>query len=280
MARDQFRSLSASGPSKTSWLISSFSLAGIYEFQHVPIFVINLNGFTDRLERISRRLNGLGLSFERIPAVNGRTLSRGGKAKGQSRAILAASQQLEIACYMSHLKALRIVVDCELPRAIILEDDAVFDDDFALWASSECPLPADVEILKFEGSGARHTIKIPISTYANTTIQFSDKPAGGAAAYLVTLEGARKAFRELDVTNARLAHDLFAYWKFGVRVYEVAPFPARQEGSPSTIAHSAGKQPLRIEFERYLLKSYDRAEGFTSALNGSGIGALLTAARV
>ena len=105
-------------------------------------------------------MNGLGLSFERIPAVNGRTLSPGGKAKGQSRAILAASQRLEIACYMSHLKALRIVVDCELPRAIILEDDAVFDDDFALWASSECPLPADVEILKFEGSGARHTIKI------------------------------------------------------------------------------------------------------------------------
>ena len=244
--------------------------------KHVPIFVINLNGFTDRLERISRRLNGLGLNFERIPAVNGRSLSREEKQKiGSGRSRLPLSDS-EIAHYMSHLKALRIVADRGLPRAMILEDDAVFDDDFALWASSECPLPADVEILKFEGSGARDTIKIPISTYANRTIQFSYKPTGGAAAYLITLEGARKALKELDVTSAQLAHDLFAYWKFGFRVYEVAPFPARQEGSPSTIAHSAGKQPL----ERYLLKGVDKARRLYFSVKWFGVGALLTAARV
>ena len=116
--------------------------------KHVPIFVINLNGFTDRLERISRRLNGLGLDFERIPAVNGRSLSREEKRKissGRSRPPLSDS---EIAHHMSHLKALRLVADRELPRAIILEDDALFDDDFALWASNECPLPADVEHLE------------------------------------------------------------------------------------------------------------------------------------
>ena len=75
--------------------------------KHVPIFVINLNGFTDRLERISRRLNRLGLDFERIPAVNGRSLSREEKQKissGRSRPSLSDS---EIAHYMSHLKALR-----------------------------------------------------------------------------------------------------------------------------------------------------------------------------
>ena len=161
--------------------------------KHVPIFVINLDGFTDRLERISRRLNGLGLDFERIPAVNGGSLSPEEKQKigsGRSRPL----SDSEIAHYMSHLKALRMVADRELPRAIILEDDAVFDDDFALWASSECPLPADAEILKFEDSDARDTIKIPISTYA--------KPTGGAAAYLITQEGARKALKELDVTSA------------------------------------------------------------------------------
>ncbi len=245
--------------------------------KHVPIFVINLNGFTDRLERISRRLNGLGLSFERIPAIDGRALSREENrtiSSGQSRLALSDS---ETAHYLSHLKALRLVADRELPRAIILEDDAVFDDDFALWASSECPLPADVEILKFEGSGARDTIKIPISTYANRTIQFSYKPADGAAAYLITMEGARKALKELDVTKAQLAHDLFAYWRFGVRVYEVAPFPAHQEGSPSTIAHSGRTHPLRIEFGRYFLQSFDKARRLYFSVKWFGLGALLTA---
>jgi glycosyl transferase family 25 len=248
--------------------------------KHVPIFVINLNGHTDRLERISRRLNALGLSFERIPAINGQTLSREEKQKICLERSCLPLSDCEIAHYMSHLKALRIVVDRELPRAIILEDDAVFDDDFALWASSECPLPAEVEILKFEGSGARDTIKIPISTYANRTIQFSYKPAGGAAAYLITFEAARKALKELDVASAQLAHDLFAYWKFGVRVYEVAPFPAHQEGSPSTIAHSARKQPLRTEFGRYMPKSFDKARRLYFSVKWFGVGALLTATRV
>jgi glycosyl transferase family 25 len=84
--------------------------------KHVPIFVINLNGFTDRLERISRRLNGLGLSFERIPAVNGRTLSREDKQKISPERSWLPLSDCEIACYMSHLKALRMVVDRELPR--------------------------------------------------------------------------------------------------------------------------------------------------------------------
>lgn len=170
--------------------------------KHIPIFVINLNGFTDRLERISRRLNGLGLDFERIPAVNGRSLSREEKRKiGSGRSSVSLSNS-EIAHYMSHLKALRIVADRGLPRAIILEDDAVFDDDFALWASSECSLAANVDILKFEGSCARDTIKTPVSTYETKTIQFSNKPTGGAAAYLITLEGAKKALMEQDVTSA------------------------------------------------------------------------------
>lgn len=181
---------------------------------------------------------------------------------------------------MSHLKALRMLVDRELPRAIILEDDAVFDDDFALWASSECPLPADADILKFEGFGANNTIKIPISTYANRTLQFSYKPTAGAAAYLITLDGARKALKKLDVTRAQVDHDLFAYWKFGFRVYEVAPFPARQEGSPSTIAHYTGHRPLRMKVERYFLKSFDKAARLYCSVKWFGVGALLTAARI
>jgi glycosyl transferase family 25 len=181
---------------------------------------------------------------------------------------------------MSHRKAIRFVAERELPRAIILEDDAVFDDDFALWASTECPLPADADILKFEGFGANNRIKIPISTYANRTLQFSYKPTAGAAAYLITLDGARKALKKLDIMRAQVDHDLFAYWTFDFRVYEVAPFPARQEGSPSTIAHHAGHRPLRMKVERYFLKSFDKAGRLYCSVKWFGVGALLTATRV
>ena len=246
--------------------------------KHVPIFVINLNGYTDRLERISRRLNGLGLDFERIPAINGRSLSRQEKHKiSPVRSWLTLSDS-EIARYMSHLKALRIVADRGLPRAIILEDDAAFDEDFAVWASGECPLPSELDILKLEGFGAPNTIKIPISTYADRTIQFSFKPTGGAAAYMITLDGARKALKAMDVTRGQLDHDLFAYWRTGLRTYEVFPFPARQEGSPSTILHRQScERSLRMRVQRYVLKNFDKASKLYRSGKWFGFGALLTA---
>jgi glycosyl transferase family 25 len=248
------------------------------DFKHVPIFVINLNGHTDRLERISRRLNALGLSFERIPAIDGRTLSSNEKQKiCLDRSWLPLSD-CEIAHYMSHQKALRIVADRRLPRALILEDDATFDDDFAAWASSECPLPSELDLLKLEGVGAPNTIKIPISTVADRAIQFSYKPAGGAAAYMITLDGARKALKALDIARSQLDHDLFAYWRTGLRTYEVFPFPARQEGSPSTILHHQSSEwPLRVRVERSFLKNFDRASKFYRSVKWFGLGALLTA---
>ena len=248
-------------------------------FEQVPIFIINLDSCTERFERVATRLNGLDLNFERVSAVNGRTLSKEEKQKVSPKRSWLPLSDAEIACYMSHMKAIRLVVDRALPRAIILEDDALFDEDFPLWASSECPLPEDMDILKFEGFGAKNTIKIPISTYANRTIQFSYKPTGGAAAYLITLDGARKALQKLDIMSAQVDHDLFAYWKFGFRVYEVAPFPARQEGSASTIAHWTGKRPLRMKVERYLLKSFDKAGRLYLSVKWFGVGALLTAVR-
>ena len=57
-------------------------------------------------------------------------------------------------------------------------------------------------ILKFEGSDPRETFQVPMSAYANKPTQFSCKPAGGAAAYLITLEGAKKALMEQDVMSA------------------------------------------------------------------------------
>ncbi len=246
--------------------------------KRVPIFVINLNGHTDRLERISRRLNALGLDFERIPAVNGRTLSREEKQKISPKRSWLPLSDPEIARYMSHLKALRAVADRGLPRTIILEDDATFDEDFAVWASSDCSLPSELDILKLEGFGTPSTIRIPISTYADRAIQFSYKPTDGAAAYLITLDGARKALKALDVPRGQLDHDLFAYWKTGLRTYEVFPFPAQQEGSPSTILrHQSRERPLRMNMRRYFLKNFHRASQFYRSVSWFGLGALLTA---
>jgi GR25 family glycosyltransferase involved in LPS biosynthesis len=75
------------------------------------VVVINLDKRTDRLEKISKQLDELGITFERFSAIDG-------KAEGIDP-ITAGT--------MSHQKVLEENVE---KRILILEDDAQFVDDF------------------------------------------------------------------------------------------------------------------------------------------------------
>ncbi len=241
----------------------------------IPIFIINLDESKDRLQRISARLDELGLSFERIPAVSGGKLTCGEKqALNPHRPWILLSDS-ELACFASHLKAIRLVADRHLQRAIILEDDAIFDADFPAWTKSDFPLPDDLDILKLEGFGAAGTIKIPVLKHANKAIRFSYRPTWGAAAYLITLAGARKALKELKIVRGQLDYDLFAYWKSGLAVYEASPFPARQDGSGSTIRHHHVRPPALHKFLRYFIRRFDRIRRFGFAIRKFGLYALV-----
>jgi hypothetical protein len=122
-------------------------------------------------------------------------------------------------------------------------------------------LPGEVELLKLEGFGAENSPKIPVSRYGNRKIQFSYKPAGGAAAYIITLAGARRLVRKLNIMSGLLDSDLFAYWKTGIGVCELSPFPVRQDGSASTMTlPKIGSRTLQFRLMRYIFKSYARFE--------------------
>jgi hypothetical protein len=122
-------------------------------------------------------------------------------------------------------------------------------------------LPDEVELLKLEGFGAKKSPKIRVAKSGDQTIQFSYKPTGGAAGYVVTLAGARRALRELNIMRGLLDYDLFAYWKTGMGVYELNPFPVRQDGSATTITlPKLGSRTLRFRLTRYIFKSYARFE--------------------
>jgi glycosyl transferase, family 25 len=223
----------------------------------VPIFVINMDDSPRRLETMAARLGELGLSFERLPAINGRLLSEEEKRRINPKRSWCYLQDSELGCYLSHLKAFREIAGRGIPRAIVMEDDALFEPDFSVWAQSDCPLPAGCDILKLEGFGAQNCPKIPISAYASRTIYYSYKHTGGAAAYIITLEGARKALKNLRIVRGQFDYDLFL-WRNGLSVYDVYPYPARQDGT-STMHRPPYARTLRMRAGRWFLKNYDRA---------------------
>jgi glycosyl transferase family 25 len=240
--------------------------------KQIPIFVINLDRSPDRLQRISSRLNELGLTYERVPAIDGKTISKATRDGFNPKRSWHTYTDSDMACYLSHLKALSIIAQREISRAIVLEDDAIFDSEFVRCAAPAFPLPDEVELLKLEGFGAKNSPKIPVSKCGNGTIQFSYKPTGGAAAYIITLAGARRVLRELTIMKGLLDSDLFAYWKTGIGVYELSPFPARQDGSPTTMSPpKPGKRTLRFRLTRYIFRSYARFERAIYVLRKFGI---------
>jgi glycosyl transferase, family 25 len=228
----------------------------------IPIFVINLDRSEDRFAAISKRLAELDLRFERVCAVEGAKLSTGEKQKISPRRFWRHSRtDGEIGCFASHLRTLQLVVERNLPSAIIMEDDAQIDDDFPLWADAGAPFPPDYDVIKLEGVHFPRDKGLRISHAHGRSIVFCDAPNRGAACYRVTCEGARKGLSDLTVMRGALDIELFGYWRTGLNIYEIIPHPCTQSLSNTTISgryanrpswvHRAGKRYCRLLPKNY-----------------------------
>lgn len=71
-----------------------------------------------------------GLEVIRLPAVDGRTLSRDDIQRNSTATAAFLQPRGVIGCYLSHRKFWQTVVDKNLDSAIIFEDDIQLVDDF------------------------------------------------------------------------------------------------------------------------------------------------------
>lgn len=95
-------------------------------------FLINLARSKERLALMDRRLKALGVAYERIEAVDGKSLSRGQIASSYAgfRSWCACGCRMPrgvLGCALSHLAVYQKIVKEQLPCALILEDDLIID---------------------------------------------------------------------------------------------------------------------------------------------------------
>lgn len=92
-----------------------------------PAFVINLDGSEARMASAAAQLTAAGLSFQRVPAFDGRGLTPDEFPDYDATAALAYMGRPmrggEIGCYHSHLRAARAVVESGAPMGLVFEDD-------------------------------------------------------------------------------------------------------------------------------------------------------------
>lgn len=89
-----------------------------------PIFVINLDRSPERLASMQHQLTRLGLSFQRVEAIDGAgTTTRDWRGIRPLAPYFSALSAREMACCASHVKALELIAGMDVTAALVLEDD-------------------------------------------------------------------------------------------------------------------------------------------------------------
>jgi len=197
----------------------------------IPVYVINVDGHTRRLQAISAKALTLGLDLIRWPATSGAdldaaTLSKGELADGIRLRDFAPWGGNEAACGISHIRLLREFVSSGRPWAVVLEDDAVvlrgIPVNLDAWS-----LPADAEIVLLNDRSVSGPVEHACDAFAY------GKVVGGAGTdgYLISRSGACKLLRIPNPLKDPLDFQMYAHFA-SVRGNDRPPFYWRLPRNP------------------------------------------------
>ncbi|CAD7286476.1 glycosyltransferase family 25 protein [Campylobacter suis] len=96
----------------------------------MKIFVINLKKDIEKKEKFIKTFEPIGLDYEFIEGIYGRGLSEDELRKSVYDYDNCFITKGEVGCALSHLKIYQKIVDENIPYALILEDDTVFNSEF------------------------------------------------------------------------------------------------------------------------------------------------------
>lgn len=191
------------------------------------VLLINLDRSTERLVRCRAVLDGLGVAWERVAAIDGRDLdaeflSRINPQPPPSAQWYRPLTPGEIGCFLSHLRCWRLILERQWDCALILEDD------FA--ATSVCTAQAlDVlaashkqwDVLKLSCIGRD---PMPVAALdAGLELCLRGRGPVDGTAYWVSNEGARKLVAERECVYRPVDFELKHHWERHLRLLAARP---------------------------------------------------------
>lgn len=194
------------------------------------ILVINPRNFTERRQSIERQLQPLGLPFEFIHTYDAGDLDAATTSRYFREAHLSPGQQ---SCALKHLQALRLIVERNWPRALVLEDDAFLAPQFlhGLQRALDESARFDAPHVLFIGSGGNQYIPRRLRVPGQHLYK-SDRGRLGEA-YVVGSQAARLRVEWIEQRGIPLPIDnLFEQIdrECGVAMYWLEP-PVVEQGS-------------------------------------------------
>jgi glycosyl transferase family 25 len=210
-------------------------------------WVINLDRAPDRLERISRQLQRLGLPFTRLPAVDARALTPAQRAAldeaGYRRKHGMAPLPGELGCYLSHVEAMRRFLAGGADFALVLEDDVLLHDSLPAVLHGLMQQAGRWDMVKLSAvhSGTPQPV-LEVAPGHRLAVMLSR--CTGSSAYLLNRRAAQAYLREpggLLPMQLPYDHVFDQGWRFGLKVRLVTPTPCGHDDQiASTIVAPPG----------------------------------------
>jgi glycosyl transferase family 25 len=243
-------------------------------------FVLNLDRSTDRMEWMTAQLDAFGMPYQRVAGIDGarddldaamRSLGvRLGKTNGRSLA------KAEIACYLSHLAAIKRALAQNCAAALILEDDAqvLADippvlDDFARYQDKPY-------ILRLEPWHKAHW-QVPVGRFADVDAFYTpDSSFYYCTAYCLTRAAMQTVTQRLTEISAPFDIDIYSRRRSGLSVLiSSPPLAAPSNGRFESLIQTerkASKAPGQSRLKRLkqrVRKRHDTSIAFTRIFNAA-----------
>jgi len=190
-------------------------------------YIINLDGSVERWNTTSEMFRLLGLNVIRVPAIAGKDLSfphpdfaswsyffRYGRKRVSNK----------VACYFSHIKALKDFLETDKEHALICEDDVYPQPESGKVIEEAMRYSDSWDLLRLNGikpTSGINFAELPCGYHLCCDL----KTASGNGAKIVNRYAAETIIRKC--LPMRLPHDvtLFYDWPIGIREVTVHPFP-------------------------------------------------------
>lgn len=193
----------------------------------IPVFLINLDRSPERLASFEKQMEGLGLTFERVTAVDHSDIS-----EEEVKRLQKNSSQLlpwdkgAMGCFLSHRKVWQIIVKRELGWAFIAEDDLHIAKANPFFEDKNW-LPHDADIVKAETFRRRVSLAersgAKVDGHDLRKLKSSHLGGGG---YFINTHAAQLLLNETERVSDPVDHIIFDL-SFGIfqqmNVYQIDP---------------------------------------------------------
>ncbi len=207
-------------------------------------YIINLDRSAERWEITSEKFRTLGLNVIRVPAIEGKDLKFPHPDFAAWRYFFLYGRKMmpnKVACFFSHVRALRTFLDSGKKHAMICEDDVTPEPILMDVVEAALKYSDSWDLLRLNGykpTRGWDFAELPHGYRLGCDL----KTASGNGGKIVNRHAAERIIQKL--LPMRLPHDVSVYydWPIGIREVSVRPFPIHFN-DPTTKNSTIGAQP-------------------------------------